>query len=382
MHASSAGKGTPYWYEWTVGLTKVVEMLYQESGISSVSFQETGIKGWDDVVVRYSDGRIDCLQVKHSREGTNITFGTFVGKDEQGNSLLGNLYGAWLKMKLPPMTSRCIVFTNREAGERVHEGRPPLTDFVRWMQAEIPIRKTLSSFKVKRGWRSGWKSWIGEMKEGTDDYRLSFLRSLDVQTDQPNLENLESLVQRKLAEIFGASYERAAPLLHAFDHALRRWTDSHAHVTLEDALSALVLPEDLESIHLAPPPPVPFFPTRAKEANEIEKALASSNGPSVLFLSAAPGAGKTSVLSRIELRRNAKTFGGAIGLRYFAFTPITPEVPIISADADIRVRPDRLWYNLLSQIRSELVGQLSKYRVPIRNGLLDWQDARKHVLRI
>ena len=44
MNASTAGKGTPYWYEWTIGLLKVVEMLHPESGITSVSFQETGIK--------------------------------------------------------------------------------------------------------------------------------------------------------------------------------------------------------------------------------------------------------------------------------------------------------------------------------------------------
>jgi len=80
MDTSSAGKGTPYWYEWTVGLIKVVEMLYAESGISSVSFQQAGIKGWDDVVVRYKDGRIEFIQVKHSRNGTNITFGSFTSR--------------------------------------------------------------------------------------------------------------------------------------------------------------------------------------------------------------------------------------------------------------------------------------------------------------
>jgi hypothetical protein len=231
-----------------------------ESGICSVSFQETGIKGWDDVVVRYSDGNIDYNQVKHSREGTNITFGTFVGKDEQGDSLLGSLYRAWLKLKPPPQKSRCIIFTNREAGERTYEGRPPLTAFVRWLHTEIPARKTLAQFAVPSEWSPAWQSWLAELKEGTEEERLSFLHSFDIQANEPTLEELASIVQRKLAEAFGASFEKAAPLLHAFDHALRRWTDSHAHVTVEDAFSALVLPSDLESNRLAPPPPAPFFP--------------------------------------------------------------------------------------------------------------------------
>jgi hypothetical protein len=99
MKASTARKGDPYWYEWTVGLLKVVEMLGSESAIQSVAFQVTGAKGWDDVVVRYADGRRDFIQVKHSRVGKNITFGNLVGTDDQGSSLLESLFAAWKAMK-------------------------------------------------------------------------------------------------------------------------------------------------------------------------------------------------------------------------------------------------------------------------------------------
>src|SRR5256885_9911276 len=103
----TAGKGDPYWYEWTMGLLKVVEMLQPESGIESVSFQVTGAKGWDDVAVRYSDGRNEFFQIKHSRVGKNITFGDLVGTDDQGSSLLNGLFAAWKAMKLKPEESRC-----------------------------------------------------------------------------------------------------------------------------------------------------------------------------------------------------------------------------------------------------------------------------------
>ncbi|MDB6029444.1 MAG: hypothetical protein JWM68_5667, partial [Verrucomicrobiales bacterium] len=114
---TTAGKGDPYWYEWTVGLVKVVEMLHPDSKIQTVSFQVEGFKGWDDVVVKYTDGRRDFIQVKNSRTDANITFGTLVGVDNDGVSLLSSLFDAWKEMKLRPQLDKCFVFTNRTAGE-------------------------------------------------------------------------------------------------------------------------------------------------------------------------------------------------------------------------------------------------------------------------
>jgi hypothetical protein len=43
-----------------------------------------------------------------------------------------------------------------------------------------------------------------------------------------------------------------------------------------------------------------------------------------------------------------------------------PEFPLIPADADYYVKPERLWFSLLSQLR----GKLAKYKVPVRDNLL------------
>ena len=101
-----------------------------------------------------------------------------------------------------------------------------------------------------------------------------------------------------------------------------------------------------------------------------------------MFLCAEPGAGKTSLISELANRRASEALQGVIGLRYFAFRPITPESPLIPPDADHFVRPDRLWFSLLSQLRQGLKGKLRAYQVPLRNDLLTWQEARNHVLRI
>jgi hypothetical protein len=57
-------------------------------------------------------------------------------------------------------------------------------------------------------------------------------------------------------------------------------------------------------------------------------------------LGAEPGAGKTSVVGRITNRRSSQALSGLVGLRYFCFEPIRPELPVISPDAG-RVRPKK-----------------------------------------
>ena len=382
MSNPTAGKGTPYWYEWTVGLLKVVEMMRPDSGITSVSFQENGVKGWDDVVVRYEHGKIDYIQVKHTREGNNLTFGSFLASDGKGQTLLGSLYEAWLEMGLTSETARCIVYTNREAGERIYKGRPLLLDFIQWLKKESSERSKLGEFKVPDEWESAWREWLNKLVPGTDDVRLDFFRALSVEPNRPDLEELQLEVLADLGKTFGISEAKAFPLLQGLNDALKFWTDDHETVTAEDVAEALTLPDEIHILKLAPPPPVPFFPTRENEALNLERILVADEGFPVVFLCADPGAGKTSLLSRLEMRRTEKAHSGVIGLRYFSFLPITPDSHGALSETDYSVTPERLWYSLLSQLRSDLKGKLWEYAVPVRNEILSWEQAREHVLRI
>ncbi|MEP2775827.1 MAG: hypothetical protein ABJQ29_05130 [Luteolibacter sp.] len=382
MSNPTAGKGTPYWYEWTVGLLKVVEMMRPDSGVSSVTFQESGVKGWDDVVVRHEQGNIEYIQVKHTREGSNLTFGGFLTPDSKGETLLGSLYEAWLEMGLSSESARCIVYTNREAGERVYLGRPPLLEFTRWLKKEALGRTTIDEFEVPVDWEFAWEEWLEKLTSGTDEARLDFFRAFSIETNRPDLKELQMEVLRDLALSFGISEAKALPLLHGLNDALKHWTDDHEKVTPEDVATALSLPDEIETLKLAPPPPVPFFPTRESEAANLERILVAADGPPVIFLCADPGAGKTSLLSRIEMRRTEKPHSGVVGLRYFSFLPITPQSQGTPSETDYSVNPERLWYSLLSQLRSDLRGKLWHYAVPVRNEILSWEQARGHVLRL
>ena len=387
MNSATAGKGDPYWYEWTVGLLKVVEMLRPESGIHSVSFQVTGAKGWDDVVVRYADGTGDFIQVKHSRAGRSITFGDLIGADDQGSSLLGSLFAAWRAMKLKPGNEKCILFTNRTEGESAGRSatgvhRPPLFDFMAWLNPELARVKALHDCRPPDAWEGAWKEWLAQLAPGASAQRVAFLKSLEIRANQEDLPTLETSVLTALSETFQIPITRALPLLQALDNALRRWTTTQENVTAEDAYSAMALDGEVELEHRAPPPPAPFFPSRYTALAEIETALRAANGSPLVFLCAEPGAGKTSLISQLTNRRVSEALQGLVGLRYFAFRPITPESPLIPPDADHFVRPDRLWFSLLSQLRRGLKGKLRAYQLPLRNDLLTWPEARTHVMRI
>ena len=380
MRHYSAGSGEPYWYEWTVGLLKIVEMLHSDSDILSVKLQAHGPKGWDDVVVQRTKGRRDFYQVKHSRAGTKFTFSSLVATDA-GESLLQTLFASWKELKLDPKRDRCFLFTNREAGElsttsEMGVKRPPLLEFIDWLKGAIPGRNSFAEFASQRQWADAWAEWTKQFEEGPEIDALGFLSAFDVKPNQDELQELTNRVVRDLAGIFGVPETKARPLLHGLDHALRNWTATGEAITAEAVMDALALEDVTDGEHRAPPPPSPFFPSREPFLKMLERSLADTKGPAVLFLSAESGAGKTSALSELANRRTDNPLQGVVGIRYFAFRPLSPESPVIPADADRFVRADALWFDLLRQLRRGLRGRLKAYSVPVRDELLDWAQAR------
>lgn len=382
----TAGSGEPYWYEWTVGLLKIVEMLHTDSDIESVTFQAHGSKGWDDVVVHRREQRREWYQVKHSSAGTNFTFGTLVAKDG-GESLLQTLYSASVDLKIDPVRDRCTLFTNREAGERATTSdagirRPPLLQFIDWLKQSVRNHGSLAGCNPPLEWAGAWTEWIEQLKGGSQADVINFLSALEVRTDQEDLEVITHRVLRDLAGVFGVTETAARPLIHTLDHALRDWTRTGEAITAETVMDALALEEKTDGEHRAPPPPAPFFPSREPFLQNLEHLLTQKGGAAVLFLSAEPGAGKTSALSELVNRRTDDALQGVVGIRYFAFRPLTPESPVIPADSDRFVKADALWFDLLRQLRRGLRGRLRAYSVPPRDQLLDWPQARNHVLRL
>ncbi|MBX9579403.1 MAG: ATP-binding protein [Gemmataceae bacterium] len=385
MSSPTSGQAHPYWYEWLVGVEEVIDLLRPDSPTESVVLQASGVKGWDDVVVRLKGGKSRLYQVKHSRDGDRLTFGDLAAGESE--SLLGTLFTSWRSLVTGRETCRCILHTNRLAGE--HAGRsdagvrrPPLADFLTWLSEALPQAQTLADIKPPAEWETAWtKEWLGALAGGTDDERLRFLRSLDIRAGRPDTDDVVRRVTTALAGIFGVDEARVAPLVDALHRSLRTWTTGGPPITAETLCRELTLPPQRGELAPAPPPPEPFFPGRLPAAEDLERDLYSPSAEPVFFLSAEPGAGKTSLVSWLTNRRPDRPFAALVGLRFFCFEPIRPNAPFIAADAS-RVRPAELWFSLLTQLRVGLTGRLRELQVPLRNDLLDWRAARGHVLRL
>src|SRR6266540_2729535 len=390
VNIDDAGIGDPFWYEWTVGQLRLVDMLDPDSRISSVTFQASGVKGLDDVIVSYSDGRPDeAIQVKHTRVGDTLTFGDLVGADSRGQSLLRHLASSWRDITQAGKHYRAVLYTNRAAGvaqatvssaggERFV--RPALDEFWAWLAPRLAAAATLGDLPIPAEWIHAWDEWTSALAVlGTDSARLEFLKSLEVRTDQPDLQALHDRVVANLARRFGVTETQAKSLAQALDAALRTWTTTlrkREPISLEDVFEVLCVPE------LGPPrdhalaPPAPFFTSRHVFVEDLAKALKARTAP-VVFLSGPPGCGKTSIVSALANRQDP-----VVLLRFHAFRPITPGDTLLPEDAGRATTARALWGDYLSQLRVLLRGRLARFAVPVRNEFLSEHQLRDHVLRL
>jgi hypothetical protein len=396
----TSGQAHPYWYEWFVGLIEVVKLLNPDEGISQVAFQVASIQGWDDVVVTHASGR-RLFQVKHTREKNNLTFGSLVNVEKKldpltglsgftGTSLLRSLFEGAKKSGLIDPQNELVLYTNRKDGSRWStrgngDLRPPLLEFWNWLQDELKT-KELADVSVpsvdneKLDYSAAWSEWTACFK-GDEKEATKFLRQLSIRTREDNLEGLESRIRESLAIAFGITVQQAAPLFDALCRELRLWTTGHSGVTVEVLCNALTIEPAPKEFAPAPPPPSPFFPTRLPIAEQLQRDLLHEKEAPVVFLTGEPGSGKTSAVSWLANRRTDDSFQGIIGIRFFCFEPIRPEQPFISPDAS-RVKPEELWFSLLTQLRRGLATRLFELKVPLRNEFLTWAEARDHVLRL
>ena len=91
----NSGIGTPYWFEWEIGILECLNML-QDTSIESVILQSTDFQALDDVVVNYSDKSILNIQVKHTDIDSPFTYSFFSSNKD---SLLKGLAQEWQKNK-------------------------------------------------------------------------------------------------------------------------------------------------------------------------------------------------------------------------------------------------------------------------------------------
>ena len=381
------GMGDPYWYEWSVGLQYIIDMLNSDSGINYIELQADVPLGLDDVVVTYEDGEKLFVQVKHTRAYDTLTFGDLVSRsNESGQSLLRELASGWNKEKDKYTRSSVLLYTNRLAGNcigHVRSGttfqRPALISF--WPELKEKIEKVDSIKDIQfPDYEEAWTEWASQLDCIDDDSdKLRFLRCLSIETDKADLSELEKTLIHKLRTVFQTNEIIAEKLLEKLDHALRLWSTSNrssSKIDKEEVYRNLSVTQETLSYNQDLIPNEPFFPSREKLVKSLEDKLRFDHHK-IVFLSGIPGCGKTNIISKLSSKRESQ-----ISIRYYAYEPINPEKEYFTGDVSRRVDKDYFWNELFNQLRRLLKGQLSRYNVPVINELMTLEEKRKRFFEI
>ncbi len=390
----SAGSAEPYWFEWKTGLLCLVELLDEDSDVTAVAFQLHGTKGWDDVGVRFRDGRTRLMQMKHSRSGDPLTFGDLVTPpSDTAPSLLRALACAWKDEKELRGNVECVLATNRNTGRNWYQGRPPLAEFLDKMKTRVAQATSLNDVCWEgedERYPRAWEIFIAELNDLKPEERLAFLQTLNIEVDALDLEALETSIRNRLVALTGLPQASVNGLFNALLANLRTWTCQTRRE--KEWIERETLSACLASDENTPPwlghceveTPEPFFPSRNAVVNLLRASLQSESAHKVDFLAAEPGAGKTSCISKLARSGAVLWKEQCVSIRFYAYRPIRPGQPDTSSDFGIGVQPEALWLGLLWQIRDHLrkTHLLAELRVPVWLDGMSWDIARKHVLRI
>lgn len=381
------GMGDPYWYEWSVGEQQIINMLNEENNIEYVELQANAGLGLDDVVVTYSDGKVLCIQVKHTRADDTLTFADLVySAKKTSKSLLAELADSWQEESRRYNEVIPQVFTNRRKGQVISTTkgedtfvRPALAVFWKRLNEKIKSAENFEDI-VFEEYPEAWNEWKTQLKgiQSNND-KLKFLRLLQLETEQKDLQEIENEVLSHLSIAFRITLDDADKLLGKLDHALRKWTTSvrnTSRIYVEDVYEALSIDDYISPYNHELMPAEPFFDSRKDFVEEIEKELLFGN-EKVLFLSGIPGTGKTNIVSKLCNKRES-----IIKIRYYAYEPIQPDKEYMPIDVSERVKKEHFWNEMFSQLKQCLKGSLHKYNVPLQNCFMSLEEMKKHFFEI
>lgn len=381
------GMGDPYWYEWSIGEQQIIEMLNQDNNIEFVELQANVGLGLDDVVVTYKDGSALCIQVKHTRAEDTLTFADLVYTEKKtSKSLLAELADSWQKESSKYTKVIPQIFTNRRKGQVSSSTkgdekfvRPALDVFWTKLNEKLETAEKFADVEFEE-YPEAWNEWKTQLNGiQSDDDKLKFLRLLQLETEQKDLQEIEKEVLTHLSTGFGISLDDADKLLGKLDHALRKWTTSvrnTSRIYVEDVYEALSIDEYISPYNHELIPAEPFFESRQDFVEKIEKELLRGK-ERVLFLSGIPGTGKTNIVSKLCNKRDS-----IIKIRYYAYEPIQPDKEYLPMDVSERVKKEHFWNELFSQLKQCLKGSLHKYNVPLQNCFMSLEEMKTRFFEI
>lgn len=380
---STSGIGDPYWYEWTVGLDQTINMLNPDKNIKSITLQAPDLQGLDDVVIKYHDGSVECIQVKHTRKGDQLSFSDIISR-KNDQSYISKFAKDWMRLTQDVHVKKVILYTNRTINNTPNNRgglyRPGLANFLKKLNEQVHTVKRISDIVFPKKWKKAWERFLEELDIlENDKQKLDFLKVLEIQASQPDLLELKKIAINKIEATLQSSVRISEALFNKLVVALFTWTTTHRNkeeVLLEDLYEALSLESDDFKGIISLPTTEPFIESRVKFCEDFEREILNTD-KKVIFLSGEAGSGKTNVASFLVNKVNS-----LISLKYYTFKPLNVQSDYLSADKG-GSNPRILWGDLLLQLKDRLKGQLSKYNVPMSIEFIDSIDyLRAEVIRL
>lgn len=400
-----AGIADAYWYEWYVGLERVLDLLNPDADVAGVTLQASQQQGLDDVVVRYNDKKLECIQVKHTRKDAALTytylFCTHTENGKTKSAYIKEYTDDWKRVK--DTYKRCIpiIYTNRKIGNKSYTPakgngykRPSLKEFWNALKEELDVAEFITDVRFsaklnhskaserEKGkiYKVAFDNILQQMPSLSDEEKLVFLKEFQIYSDETkDLDNIKKFVNEKLANSLNVDERQCTKYHDRLLRGLTEWTvstRSEEEITKEQVLSVLGLKKDelIGEHNFATEEP--FFQSRVQWIKNLKNEISRVN-KGVFFISGEPGSGKTNIINYL-----ANEDDSIITTRFHSFKPIQVEYDVMPADEGI-YSSDDFWKNTLIQIKDKFEGCMEKYNVPVAVEAIKSVDKKiKEVLRL
>ena len=366
-----AGSGTPYWYEWEVGLLECLKMM-SDATIQSVTLQSVDFQSLDDVVVKYNDGSIVNIQVKHSDIGENFTYSTLTsGK----SPMLDKWAKEWQKEKSNYNIKEIRIVTNRPWGTNASDGKCSFDNFVKNVFPKIQADFAYQNQEPTEAAACAWfKTQITYL--GSDAY--DFIKILNF-CREDDLSGVDAKIRDRVSLILGTDRKEAVDAAtNSLLAKLNEWSTSkrsRQEIYREDIYNALCVSSvDFPEYELYPEKPI--FPSRESFAVSFLEQLQQSD-KKMFFLQGLPGSGKTNFVSYLAQLDNS-----IVDFRFYTYLPVNKDYPSFSDDEGYYTG-DFLWRSLLTQLkkRFEKHNLLYKLNFPLIYNYLSVTEMKDAVLK-
>ncbi len=369
---SSAGIGTPYWYEWEIGLLKCLEMLYNND-ILSVVIQDLRFTSIDDVVVNYIDGSTLNYQVKHTDVDSNFTFSTLLSGE---TSMLTKWAKDWQDTKTSANIKCINVITNKHFGQNQVDGCCSFKNFVeielpQWQNDSNYVSDSPEANKVIER----LKSTLSFLGDEIYDF-IKLLRFTEIGDRVAVEKEFRSLIATILGTSDDAKISVVADKLYS---KLRIWATSlreKSEICREDVYRAICSKQidvpRFDTLYVEKP----IFPSRERFKEKFVADIKKSK-KKIIFLRGLPGSGKTNFVTYLSQTPNS-----IIDFNFYTYLPARKGNMFFSDDAGY-YSGHYLWQCLLEQlkVKFEERGLLCEVKFPLAYGDLSLSEIRNTVLK-